>query len=94
MKILFSILLLTALDRHVASSGSNKNSNSGDIIGSGDIAHYTKITQNLSNIITQQTEFDTKLNHLVVDSITGRVSIFELYFIISVSLLKEGPKTG
>lgn len=99
MKILFSILLLTALDRHVASSGSNKNSNSGDIIGSGDIAHYTKITQNLSNIITQQTEFDTKLNHLVVDSITGRVfigGINRLYqlspdLIVEVSVI-TGPK--
>lgn len=35
----------------------------------------TRNTNNYSNIITHQTQFDTKLNHLVVDTITGRVFV-------------------
>ncbi|XP_055388312.1 plexin-A4 [Condylostylus longicornis] len=52
---------------------------------------------NLTNIITRRTEFETKLNHLVVDTVTGRVyvgGVNRLYQLSPDLDLVETVKTG
>lgn len=63
MRLLIGVLLLaTTLQHAVCTSGMGAPQTSG-------------VQGNYSNIITRQTEFDTRLNHLVVDTITGRVFV-------------------
>lgn len=69
MKLFLSILLLAAI-KDVRSTNSNPGDGDTSKLNNGN-NDYNRIS---NNTITHHTLFDTKLNHLVVDRNTGRVS--------------------
>lgn len=76
------------MNQFLTNNNNNNNGNINDDSSSSSINihnnHNNVINNNYNNkskygnIITRQTEFDTKLNHLVVHSVTGRVCILNL----------------
>ncbi|XP_055922335.1 plexin-A4 isoform X2 [Eupeodes corollae] len=79
-----------------STSSISSSINSGSSSGGGNQSSSSKIN-NYSSIITRQVQFDTTLNHLVVDTITGRVYVggINRLFQLSPELeLHESVTTG
>lgn len=79
MKLFVGLLLLATIVINVVSSNNGNNgdgTNAGAPGTNGATSNSSNNDNKISNnTITHHTTFDTKLNHLVVDRNTGRVSL-------------------